>query len=173
MNQAVSIARRPLHEQPRHWTWWKEAIDQVQASDEGVYTALLAYSLMSPMTKVSSAFANYQAELGATAILLAAERHRRRTGAWPESVADIGAHLLAKPPRDPYSGEPFRMEHRDGQLVVYSIGANREDEHGAYEPRLGTSGMMDDVGAAGWDVSLRRQTAPAQDEGDTDDLPPP
>ncbi len=65
------------------------------------------------------------------------------------------------------------MEHRDGRLVVYSIGANREDEHGAYEPRLGTSGVMDDVGAAGWDVSLRRQTALAKDEGDIDNLPPP
>ena len=49
------------------------------------------------------------------------------------------------------------MEHRDGQLFIYSIGPNRKDEHGAYDPKRWLKGGPDDVGASTWDVPLRRR----------------
>ena len=66
--------------------------------------------------------------LGATAILLAAERHRRKAGKWPESIAAIDKSILPNPPADPFSGESFRMEHRNGELLIYSVGPNRKDD---------------------------------------------
>jgi hypothetical protein len=164
MNRAVAIARRPLPEQPERWKAWEENIDRVRASKEGVYTALFAYSLMPKLTSFSSAFAHYQGDLGATAILLAAERHRRKTSAWPVSLAAIDRDILPDAPVDPCSGRDYRMEHHDGQIVIYSIGPNGEDEQGEYDPKQWDKGWADDVGAIGWDVNLRRRPAPPHDE---------
>jgi hypothetical protein len=39
-----------------------------------------------------------------------------------------------------------------------AIGTNRQVEHGAYNPKQWGKGRVDDVGAIGWDASLRRQS---------------
>jgi hypothetical protein len=114
------------------------------------------------LSAAGTAFSRYQAELGATVSLIAAERHRRRTGKWPSSVDDIERSILPVPPIDPYSRRPFRMTHRDGQLIVYSIGPNGKDEHGEYDSKKWPKGAPDDVGARAWDLDLRRRPpAPA------------
>jgi hypothetical protein len=111
----------------------------------------------------------YQSALGATTILLAAERHRRRAGDWPASIAAIEGDILPDPPLDPYSGQAFRMEHRDGQLVVYSIGPNHKDEHGAFDGKRWLDGGPDDVGATAWDVGRRASHQARSDRGDPGD----
>ncbi len=40
----------------------------------------------------------------------------------------------------PFTGQPFRMEHRDGRLFIYSLGPNLRDEHGAYDPKKWATG---------------------------------
>ena len=64
------------------------------------------------------------------------------------------------PPVDPFSGQAYRMEHRDGQLFVYSIGPNRTDEHGAYDAKRYHQGGPDDVVPSRGTYSLRRQQPP-------------
>ena len=115
----------------------------------------------------STAFSRYQTDLAANAILIAAERHRKKTGKWPDSVAAIDRAILPTAPPDPFTGASFRMEHHDGQLFVYSLGPNGRDEHGAYSPRTWMSGVDDDAGAQLWDVSERGRKAPP--EPDIDD----
>jgi hypothetical protein len=97
---------------------------------------------------------------GAAAIVMAAERHRQRTGAWPESIGAIAPDILSHPPIDPFSGQPYIFKRRDGRLIVYSIGSNGRDQHGAYDPKRRTIEGPDDVGATVWDVALRRRSAP-------------
>ncbi len=159
MNQAVAIARRPAVEQPALWKAWDDQVAGVKKSRFGIYTSTLPLLLMPAVSSAGSAFGRYQAELGATAIMLAAERHRRKTGAWPESIAAIDRAILPGTPLDPFSGEVYRMEHRDGRLFIYSIGPNHKDEHGAFEPKKWTTGGPDDIGAIGWDVDRRRRPA--------------
>jgi hypothetical protein len=161
-NDAVAIARRPLAEGTALWDAWEARIARVKESRFGIYTATLPLLMTPALRASSSAFSRYQAELGAAATFLAAERHRRKAGAWPESVAAIERDLLPKPPLDPFSGQPFRMEHRDGRLFVYSIGPDRVDEHGEYNVIVWGKGGPDDVGAIGWDMGLRGR--PAWDE---------
>ena len=91
------------------------------------------------------------------AILIAAERQRHRTGRWPASIAEIEPSILSEAPMDPFSGKPFRVEHRNGQFFVYSIGPNGKDEHGEYDPKQWLKSGPDDVGAKAWDLNLRRQ----------------
>ncbi len=112
--------------------------------------------MLTPATRAAStAFCRSQAELAATAILIAAERHRRKTGKWPATIKEIDSNILPSPPVDPFTGKPFRMEYHDGQIVIYSIGLNGQDEHGKYDPKLWIKGGPDDVGARAWDVRLR------------------
>jgi hypothetical protein len=116
--------------------------------------------LLTPSLDVmDSAHSRYQAELGAMATLIAAERHRRRTGDWPASIDAIDSACLSHAPVDPFSGKSYRVRRRDGQFVVHSIGANLRDELGEYVPKQWSKGVTDDVGASAWDVRLRRQPA--------------
>jgi hypothetical protein len=161
MNHAVAIARRPPAEQLPEWKAWAvERFKLVLQTRTGVHTAMLPL-LRAPALAPSSGYeARYQAELGATALLLAAERHRRRTGAWPASADSMAPEILTNPPVDPFSGRPFLFERLDGRLIIHSVGPNLRDEHGAYEPKRWGKGGPDDVGATGWDVAIRRHSPP-------------
>ncbi len=158
LNDAVAIGSLPAAERPARWKAWDDRIVAVKESRFGMYTSTLPLILMPALNAGSAADLRYQATLGATAILLAAERHRLKTGAWPESIAAIDPQILANPPLDPFSGKPYLLDRRDGQWIVHSIGPNGRDDHGDYEVKRWTKGGPDDVGACAWDVALRRQT---------------
>src|SRR5262249_49059876 len=114
--------------------------------------------LLAPAVPASgAAHARCESGLAATTILLAAERQRRKTGAWPASIADIDRAILPEAPVDEFSGEPFRLTHRDGQLIVYSVGLNRKDEQGAFDRKTYHRGGPDDFNAVAWDQTLRGQ----------------
>ena len=164
MTEAVAIARRPIDERSALWRAWEAEADRRKRSPIGAYTEMLPLMLAPAVATASSAFTRYQTDLAANAILVAAERHRKKTGKWPESVAAIDRAILPSAPADPFTGASFRMEHRDGQLFVYSLGPNRTDEHGAYSPRTWMQGLEDDAGARLWDVTERgRKAAPKPD----------
>ena len=163
LTEAVAISRRPPFEQCALWAEWEAKIVAVKRSQFGRFTAMLPLLLTPATTAASNASSRSQAELGATAILIAAERHRRKTGKWPAAIKEIDPSILPGPPVDPFTGNSFRMEYHNGQFVVYSVGLNGQDEHGEYDPKRWNKGGPDDVGARAWDVSLRRRpyTKPA------------
>jgi hypothetical protein len=49
------------------------------------------------------------------------------------------------------------MERRDGRLVIFSVGPDPVNDHGAFDPKRWTNGGPDDVGSAAWDVARRQQ----------------
>ena len=53
--------------------------------------------MMPHMPSAAEAFSRYQTELGTHLVLIAAERHRRKTGAWPSSVEVIDRGILPAP----------------------------------------------------------------------------
>jgi hypothetical protein len=119
--------------------------------------------LLTPATQAGDAAqTRYEAALGATAILIAAERHRRKSGDWPASIAAIDPVFLPNPLLDPYTGQAYRMERHDGQFLIYSVGENLKDDHGAVSdpkryPRKKDD--PDDVGTRAWDLPLRRMSS--------------
>jgi hypothetical protein len=157
MNAAVAIAQRPTHEQRALWAEWEAAFSQTYQGMIKRFTEALPRLLTPAMSSGATAFLRSQTELGATAILIAAERQRRRTGQWPASIQEMDPSLLPEAPVDPFTGKPFKIEHRDGQLSIYSLGPNGRDEHGAYDSKRWLNTGPDDVGARAWDVTLRRR----------------
>ena len=157
MNEAVAITMRPTFEQNALSAAWDA---KIAAHYRGILkrlTSPLPHLLTPAITGAIRVSLRSQSELGSMAILIAAERQRRRTGIWPASIEEIDPSILPKVPEDPFSGKPFHFEHRDGQLFVYSIGPNGTDEHGEYDQRQWQKGEADDVGAKAWDLNLRRQ----------------
>jgi hypothetical protein len=171
LNRAVDISALPAAERHPLWEAWDAEKSRAGKTHYSPYTTGLPSRLMAGLSVDNDSQSRHEAELGATEILLAAERHRRKTGAWPASVEDISPEILPDPPTDPFSGQPFRMEHRDGRLVVYSIGPNRLDEHGALDLNRWGKHRLDDPGAVGWDVNLRR-TSPSGEEEPAGNQPP-
>ncbi len=55
---------------------------------------------------------------------------KRRHGQWPERLDQLVPDLLPAVPPDRADGKPLRYAVREGQAVVYSIGADRDDDGG-------------------------------------------
>jgi hypothetical protein len=159
MNDAIRIEHRLYADRTPQWAKWAMRLE-IKERTLRFWLTLLPLKLFPGVQAAAYLAARYRADLGATAILLAAERHRRKTGDWPESILSIDKSVLPTPPADPFSGQPFRMERPRGEIVIYSIGGNRIAEHGAHENK---DDGADDVAARAWDVSLRAQPAPKPD----------
>ncbi len=69
-------------------------------------------------------------ERDAALVGIAAELHRRRTGVYPASGAELAAAFPAGMPPDWVDGEPLRYVVRDGRGVVYSLGTDADDDGG-------------------------------------------
>jgi len=157
MNDAVTITRRPTSEQLALWSAWDSKIAAFHNRGINRFTATLPIMLTPAASSAATAYLRSQAELGSMAILIAAERQRRKSGKWPASINAIDPGILPEAPRDPFSGRPFHFAHRDGQLFVYSVGPNGTDEYGKYDPKRWLRGGPDDVGSQAYDLHLRRQ----------------
>ena len=141
------------------WKTHEANFKRVRLSTLGIYTSTLPLLLVPALPSTGTADARYQAYLGTTALLVAFERHRRKTGSWPETIEAIDPSILPQAPIDSFSGKPFRMDRREGRIVIYSIGPNGVDEHGAVEIKKLNRGGPDDFGGSVWDVPLRGKPA--------------
>ncbi len=63
-------------------------------------------------------------------VAVALEQYRRAHGDWPSSLEELVPRLLAVVPPDRFDGEPLRYVMVDGQPVLYSVGADRDDDGG-------------------------------------------
>jgi hypothetical protein len=156
-NEAVAIAQRPIAERAQHWKSWEREMNRLGRGPFVAYTAAMPVLMMPALSRASNALSRYAGELGSTAILIAAERHRLKTGTWPTTIDAIDSSILSSAPSDPFSGQPYRMERRGCRIIVYSLGPNGKDEHGEYDPKKWGKGFVDDVGGSLWDIALRRQ----------------
>lgn len=157
-NEAVRIAHRPIPERPPLVRDWTATFLRTQDGNFARWGAVLPLLMMPALDAWMNADARNGAELGASVLLVAAEQHRLRHGDWPATLAAIDRDILPTPPPDPFTGQPYRMEHRGGRLSIYSMGPNGRDEHGAYNTRTYSTGGPDDFGTGAWDVALRRQS---------------
>jgi hypothetical protein len=99
------------------------------------------------------------ASLRCAVAALAAERYRRRYGRWPDQLSALVPEFLSAVPLDPFDGAPLRPRRTDDGLVIYSLGADRQDNGGSINrDDVGVDGT--DLGLRVWDVGKRRQPAP-------------
>ncbi|MFT3785690.1 MAG: hypothetical protein QM770_05925 [Tepidisphaeraceae bacterium] len=76
-------------------------------------------------------------------IAIACEVYRRQHGSFPATLDVLTPSLLPSVPADPIDGAPMRYRLVDGQPVVYSIGADGDDD-GGHNPDPNAEGKVAD-----------------------------
>ena len=155
MNDLLGIAHRPTPDRPPLLRAWMAEIDRTHEDRLELWTKALPAYLMPDATSANTSTTRIHCELATTAILLVAERQCRKSGHWPESVAENDREVLPDPPSDPLSGGPYRISRRETSIFVHSIGPDLRDDGGDYDPWTWSEGGPDDIGAGACDVELR------------------
>ena len=119
---------------------------------------LLTRLMLPAVDKVTGVARRSAGELTAVAVGIACERHRRKYGQWPATLADIPKEILPAVPTDPCDGLPIKYVRLPGRVVVYSVGPDGVD-HGGLVSDLSAKAACD-YGIRLYDVALRRQPAP-------------
>lgn len=83
--------------------------------------------LMPAISKMQEADTRTVAGLYAARVAIACERHRARTGAYPEKLNELPKDLLSEVPTDPFSGKPILYKKLDDGAVAYSVGGDGVD----------------------------------------------
>jgi len=120
--------RRPL------WQWrpWS-AEAEIDAVSARTARRLRFFPLALVMAGLDGAFLAAEAgaqEHDAVLTAIALELHRRRTGEWPPSLAELTPDVLPELPTDRFTGEPLRYRLMEGRPLLYSHGTDRDDDGG-------------------------------------------
>jgi hypothetical protein len=148
MSEVVEVASGPTHE----WDAKLAAIVFPAREPKTLLTSLLIPNYI----KMAEADRRTKARLRTAAIAIACERHRRATGKWPTTLAELPKDLLPAVPLDPYDGEPLRLAKTDDGIVIYSVGPDRIDDDGTLSRTYRPDEIGVDYGFRLWDVAKRR-----------------
>jgi hypothetical protein len=116
---------------------WLEA-DRAGPVERSRYFLVQVLMLMPALGRVGSSIEIARTNRDALQVRIACELHKRRHGTYPQRLAELVPGLLPSAPMDPWDGQPLRLITRveDGRasLVLYSIGADRQDDQGRAAP---------------------------------------
>jgi hypothetical protein len=91
------------------------------------------------------------------------ELQRRQRGKYPDSLDVLVPQFLPKVPADRVTGDPVRFRIVDGRPLIYSVGADRDDDGGRQATRIDAEGLPvpDEIASTPWGRNL--QTTPDGD----------
>jgi hypothetical protein len=133
MGETVAASRQPAQQA-------EAAMDKVEMRLKGVVGSknplekfrYLFTALLAPATrKAFTAATKRSAERDVLVAAIAAERYRLKTGQFPTALSQLVPEFLPAVPADPFGGGPLRMVNREGELIVYSVGEDRQDDGGS------------------------------------------
>lgn len=85
-----------------------------------------------------------EAERRGTLLTLAIHAHHAKHGKWPLDLGKIDAAMGLKNLKalrvDPFTGKRFLYKLKDGQPLLYSAGADGDDDGGTHHPKFGENG---------------------------------
>lgn len=111
--------------------------------------------LMPAIFKVTEADTRTVASLNAARVAIACERHRAKTGAYPETLDELPKELLPEVPNDPFSGKPILYKKLPDGAVAYSTSYDGVDDGAKKLDAKNEKG--NDLGFRLWTLDHRRQ----------------
>jgi hypothetical protein len=136
------------HEASLHRLPWQATWDHAEARIIEIKSSMrlnMKYALLGIlMPALSSVQANAEriiAREDALAAAIALELYHRREGKYPAKLDELVPALLPSLPVDRITGQPLHYLLRDGKPVLYSVGADRDDDQGKIAYRA--SGKLD------------------------------
>jgi hypothetical protein len=113
-----------------------DALDQAFAGRNPVTTIctrhlLLSIMLLPALKQIPIKAAAAQTAVNEAIIACALERYRLANGHFPGDLDKLAPQFISRLPNDVISGAPYKYRlSTDGQFVLYSIGANEQDDGG-------------------------------------------
>ncbi len=118
----------------------RQAVTEARKFPPKIMTGLLLPALDKGVHK----FVGIEARRRCALIALEVERFRRTNDGWlPESLDALPSKLAEDLLIDPYDGQRLRYRQTADGYVIYSIGADRQDQQGATVAPRGQSGAYD------------------------------
>jgi hypothetical protein len=119
-----------------------QAITAAAKRGRYIFTA----SLLPAFDKFALRDANHRAQARTALVALAIERYRlANNGKLPDQLSSLVRTYLDKIPVDPFDGKPVRFKKLPTGYVVYSIGADENDDGGAERIPNSRKGAPEDV----------------------------
>jgi hypothetical protein len=150
MNQAVEIAKLPIHER-------RPKLDEWHAVAQGTANPIIK-RLAPALIRVDECDHRSQGLLRSAAVAMACERYRMKhdRGEWPTSLEVlVQEKLLDAVPADPISNQPLRYRRKKDHIVIYSIGVDGVDNQGHIERHDIVTLGGTDIGFRLWDKEHR------------------
>jgi hypothetical protein len=118
-------------------------------------THLLFAMLVPALFKLNEADTRTVANLNAARVAIACERHRQKTGAYPDRLEDLPKELLPAVPDDPFTGKPILYKKLPDGAVAYSASYDGVDDGAAKLDPKREKG--NDLGFRLWALDARRK----------------
>jgi hypothetical protein len=150
LTDLVEIAKLPQNEQP----------SRLQVLLSSIPTCPKAGRVFIPAVgNIVEYLNNIQTFMRCSAVALAIERFRQVNGVWPKDLNALVPDYLSSVPIDPHNGKPLRFRKHPEGVVVYSVGADSEDNGGEFKT-LNTYRAGTDLGIRLWDPAKRSAAKP-------------
>ena len=132
------VDRAIARSQMPQWKWTsaldnQKMLDDMQRVWFGAAKAMMVYWSM-PIEYYILASEEITQRRDAMLVVLALEIYRRRHGEYPDSLDDLVPDLLPAVPPDRFTGEAIGYRRTRDRAVVYSVGADRDDDGGVPPP---------------------------------------
>ncbi len=124
MGEYIKSTQLPLHKRQET----VKTIDTRFISTSKVH--ILLYTMMPPLSRITTIELRTLARLSTTRVALAIERYRLAAGKLPDALAELVPDYLDVVPRDPFDGNVLRYKKLEVGFVVYSIGEDLIDDGG-------------------------------------------
>ena len=159
VNEFFRLARGdrdiPLWKQPRDRA--ERYLDQLSPQQKRRLGPVLGALPATQFTR--KLIAKMEATRTALRLAIALERHRITQGSYPSQLP----HLDGASPHDPITGGPLHYKLQNGHPLIYSVGADRDDDGGRLVADHGTAYFRPATDASQWLPSEELPTAPDGD----------
>src|SRR5881394_1302582 len=135
MDVADANFRRPMREANWH-SYEKESyeLDQVKRIREPLFRVIM------PLDSVQQRAEMWLGHRDGIVVGIALELYRRKYGEYPKSLDVLVPQYLPQIPADRITGEPVKFTLLNGKPLIYSVGADRDDDGG--KPPPGKNGWI-------------------------------
>lgn len=130
-NLYIEAAKKPPHEQPAAF---KAVPLPPRPPDDFRY--LITNLFLPAVERVAEATIRHRAHMYTSAVAIACERFRQKTGRWPTTLNEIPKDILPSVPTDPYTGEALLFLPMPDGVAVYSAGPP-DEERRRFQRRTG------------------------------------
>jgi len=125
----------------------KEALETVR-SKALEPSGSLAVLFVPDLSRAYQLTVRTESERRGTLLTLALHAHHAKHNKWPENLARIDPEVGLKNAKavrvDPMTGERFIYKIKDGKPLLYSAGADGDDDGGTHHPKFGENGAGGD-----------------------------